>query len=155
MVSLLQSKLSSEWFLHQEATNMTNIDEKSIVAGIEQFEKFKTLANEAVQRAKAAEDEASYYKGQRDELEKQLKAHEERHRTDLRRVSELENFIAHIMEQFRISYDRLKAGGYQKTNNAAVQDELERGLRQLNAGNSGLSSAKLSNQIGSKGSVAP
>ena len=118
---------------------MTNIEESAITKGITEFEKFKALAGEAIERCKKAESEASYLRGQNEMLEKQKQADDARHRADLSRISELESFVSHILEEYRSAEEKLRVGHFRRPNSVsaaanlpapsldeAVQDEIRR-----------------------------
>lgn len=124
--------------------NGSNIEETKISAGIVEFEKFKALAAEAIERCKKAEDEASYHKGQNDMLLAQRQELDARHRSDLGRIAELEGFIANILEQYRSAEEKLRLGHFRRPNSvksvpapdlesamgSAIEDELRK-LRPL------------------------
>src|SRR5262245_6460521 len=113
---------------------MNNISEEKITSGIEEFARFKELAKEALDRAKMAEEESHYYKGQKEQLESLLKANAERHRTDLARIAELETFVATVIEQYRAAEERLRLGAYRRPTSTPLpplEAELHEGIRKL------------------------
>lgn len=110
----------------------TNIEDTVISNGIKEFERFKALASEAIERCKSAEQEAQFYKGQNELLEQQKKADEARHRTDLLRIAELEAFIATVLEQYHKAEERLRLGAFRRPNSIPqIAGDLDAEIRRL------------------------
>ena len=102
---------------------MTNIEEDKISNGIKEFEKFKALASEAIERCKKAEEEAAYFKGQNELLINQHHAAEARHQKDLLRIAELESFVATVIDSYRTWEEKLRLGHFRRaTSNAQTPD---------------------------------
>lgn len=113
----------------------TNIEESTISRGIQEFEKFKLLAAEAVERCKKAEEQAHYYKGQNEMLIQQRISDDNRHRADLNRIAELEGFVSSILDQYRSAEEKLRLGHFRRPNSTrtipdtvrtAIEDELKK-----------------------------
>jgi len=109
-----------------------SIDEDKIKGGIGEFEKFKALSLEAVNRAKLAEEDAIFFRGQKEQLEQLLRLSADRHRADLARIAEMEAFITSLTEHFRLAEERLRLGDYRRAGSVSAQEiEIDEGLRKL------------------------
>lgn len=111
---------------------MTTTEDQEIEVGIQRFAKFKAAASEAIERCKAAEQEAQFYKGQNELLEQQKKSDEARHRTDLLRIAELEAFIATVLDQYHKAEERLRLGAFRRPNSIPqIAGDLDAEIRRL------------------------
>ena len=96
-----------------------NIEESKISAGIQEFERFKALASEAIEKCRKAEEEANYHRGQNQLLVEQRQQADARHRADLLRIAELEAFVSNILEQYRSAEEKLRLGHFRRPGSVA------------------------------------
>ena len=95
-----------------------NIEESKISAGIQEFERFKALASEAIEKCRKAEEEANYHRGQNAMLVEQRQQTDARHRADLLRIAELEAFVSHVLETYRSAEEKLRLGHFRRAGSA-------------------------------------
>ena len=112
-------------------THEHETDTEVISDGIQKFEKFKAAANEAIARAREAEKNAQFFKGQCEQLQQQKASDDARHRTDLLRIAELESFIATVTELYTGAAEKLRLGGFRRPTSVPVPQDVN--LRQLEA----------------------
>ena len=106
----------------------TLIDEGKIVSGISEFDKFKALAQEAVERCRQAEEKANYYRGQYDLAEQQHQADLAQHRADALRIAELEAFVGHITDLYNGAAEKLRLGGFRRATSSPPPKEHQQDL---------------------------
>ena len=85
-----------------------HVDEDRIRKGMDEVAKLRSLAEEAVAQAKKARDEANYFKGQKEMLERQKGFDDDRHQKDLRRIAELEATLTSLLETFALAEAKVR-----------------------------------------------
>src|SRR6516164_2435763 len=106
----------------------TLVDEGKITGGIAEFDKFKALAQEAVQRCREAEEKANYYRGQFEPADQQHKVDVAQHRADTLRIAELEAFIGHITDLYNAAAEKLRLGAFLRATSSPQPKEHQQDL---------------------------
>jgi hypothetical protein len=106
----------------------TLVDEGKITGGIAEFDKFKALAQEAVQRCREAEEKANYFRGQFELADQQHKADVAQHRSDTLRIAELEAFIGHITDLYNAAAEKLRLGAFRRATSSPQPKEHQQDL---------------------------
>jgi len=108
-----------------------NINEADISKGMEEVARLKAWAQEAVERAKKAQDEANYFRGQMELLAQQKGFDDDRHQADLRRIAELEAALTSMLETFALAEAKLR----NRKASINSEDQLDADIRRLATAN--------------------
>lgn len=117
---------------------MNEIADQVVTDGIRQYEKFKAAAQEAISRARTAEENAAFFKGQCETLQAQKAVDDARHRADLLRIAELEAFVASLTELYNGAAEKLRLGGFRRATSTSapnfqqLETELSQAIKERN-----------------------
>jgi len=104
-----------------------NINEADISKGMEEVARLKAWANEAVEMANKAKDEAKHFRGQVELLMRQKSFDDDRHQKDLQRIAELEAALTSMLETFALAEAKLR----NRKASINSEDQLDADIRRL------------------------
>lgn len=108
-----------------------NINEADISKGMEEVARLKAWANEAVEMANKAKDEAKHFRGQVELLMRQKSFDDDRHQKDLQRIAELEAALTSMLETFALAEAKLR----NRKASINSEDQLDADIRRLATAN--------------------